>query len=172
MRNTALTCVVLIAGLAGCGGSGVGAAGPGRTVPAKASPAVSTPSRPTPGQWTPSPFGSDWVVFHGNCHYVMTAWSTFLSSYRGATSVPVKNLAAATAASDIANSAYDLVKKLPTDPEHQIVMTLSNRMEAFSQDFQIVEKDLQTGDTSAADSTIKTRLQSDENAVSSTCGPE
>lgn len=167
-RHSSIMCVAALTGivvLAGCGGGGAGAVSSKVTTSAAA---VKATSKPTPSVW-PSPGGTDWVIFHGDCDCTMKAWSTFLEDYKNDTSLPEKNLAAATAAADIADAAYDLDSKLPMS--QPVVAVLAGRMETFSQDFQVVEKDLQNGDTGAAGSAIKTRLQGDENAVSAICGP-
>ena len=168
-RYSPVTCaagLACIAALAGCGGGGASATSATGTTSAAAAKATSQPS---PSQW-PSPYGTDWIVFHGDCDYTMQAYSTFLQSYKSAASLPEKNLAAANAGADFADAAYDLVKKLPLT--QQVVLTLSNRMTTVVGDFRVVESDLQKGNQGAADSAIKTRLQSDENAVSAICGPE
>jgi hypothetical protein len=160
-----LAALVGILSLAGCGAS---AASPASTSTAPAAAAKAT-AKPTPSEW-PSPFGTDWVVFHGDCDVTMKAWTTFLGTYNSTASLPEKNLAAATAASSIADAAYDLVSKLPAS--QPVVLTLNQRLEDFDGDFQPVETDLQNGDTSAAASAVKGRLTSDENAVRAICGPE
>jgi hypothetical protein len=164
-----LAAVAGILGLAGCGAGATSSASASTAATAKAAVTAKATAKPTPSQW-PSPFGTDWVVFHGNCDFTMKAWATFLKTYNSTASLPEKNLAAATAASDIADAAYDLVSKLPlTQP---VVPALNQRLGDFAGDFRPVETDLQDGDTSAADSVVKGRLTSDENAVRAICGPE
>jgi hypothetical protein len=121
MRLAALAGIL---SLAGCGASAASPSSPSTAATVKAA------ARPAPSEW-PSPYGTDWVVFHGDCDVTMKAWTTFLGTYDGTASLPEKNLAAATAASTIADAAYDLVSKLPaTQPA---VLTLNQRSETSTE---------------------------------------
>jgi hypothetical protein len=159
--------VVTIAVLAGCGaGPATAPAGSARTSGSAGAVAGSPADSPSS-----SPSGPEAIEYQNDCRAIVSAWSTFLTSYHGTTSIAEKNLAAATAASGIANAVYDLTNKLLSASQYrQSVLAVTNSAFTFENDFSQVEKYLQAGDTTSADSVIAGQLPNDENVVSDQCG--
>jgi hypothetical protein len=164
-RYFLVTCVAALIGCAvldGCGGT-ASVTSSTRTASAAAATTATASERPSPNS-------TDYIVYYGDCYYSMKAWTTFLASYNSSGASPAeKNLAAATAASDIADAVYDMATKLPVT--QSAVIYLTGRLKTFIRDFQTLENDLENGNTAAADSLVKTRLQSDANALDPICGP-
>ncbi|MFD0633701.1 hypothetical protein ACFQ9X_21180 [Catenulispora yoronensis] len=165
-------------------GSSKGGA-PGTSVPgiadsSSASPAgpVGSATSPTSGSTasgtveSPTSYGSEYVIYYGNCKNIQKAWTTFETSYHSATTDIAKQSATADAAAAIAVAAYDLSNHLLTSNwEHAAVESLTTDAENFTQDFMTVQKDLEAGDVAAADAAIANKLPADEHAIDVNCGP-